>query len=331
MGMIGNTKRSLLQIWVESARSLLPGWLVLPGAVAKWTKQITITDLPASEEELSFALRDVSRGALIDIVLSENAHLPIDSKLPAAAISRSEQALQTQIVEHTPLPLTEILHTSRLVSKTRRNATYRQYLVRKSHLGELVAQLQERGFEIRNVLCIDEDHEIHLQSISASADRAVGFWWGFAGLALVAVFVGWVFSTNEEAARLKGFVTNKSQIVAKLREQLATHGQSEQDRLLVEERQDSIISLFERDAFRVGLLNTLSDALPDTVWLSELAITGPKASMRGFSTGDVTQLITTLESLAGVKSVTMTAPIVLDQRTNEQRFELMLELLGEGA
>ena len=88
----------------------------------------------------------------------------------------------------------------------------------------------------------------------------------------------------------------------------------------------SDMALFAGQARRLGLLTDLTNLLPDSVWVSELSITGDQMILSGFAEGDVAATIAQLQQLPWAKSVQMNGPISYDSYSGQNRFEVGLTL-----
>lgn len=82
------------------------------------------------------------------------------------------------------------------------------------------------------------------------------------------------------------------------------------------------LALFNTQSRRLGILTALTEVLPDTVWISELSITGDNVQMSGFATGDVAAVVGLLQAQNWTKSVRLDGPITYDSYGDQNRFDL---------
>jgi Tfp pilus assembly protein PilN len=80
---------------------------------------------------------------------------------------------------------------------------------------------------------------------------------------------------------------------------------------------------------RLPLLVSLTKALPDSVWVSELTADTDRITLSGFVAGDVTVVTDTLDAIDGVDAVTLDAPVTVDSLSGQTRFQLTLRLKSD--
>jgi hypothetical protein len=90
------------------------------------------------------------------------------------------------------------------------------------------------------------------------------------------------------------------------------------------------MALFSDQARRLQLLADLIAALPDTVWISELSISGDQLVLSGFTAGEVTEVITQVQSLPWASNVQLNGAISYDSYSGQNRFELSIAIVTDG-
>ncbi len=91
------------------------------------------------------------------------------------------------------------------------------------------------------------------------------------------------------------------------------------------------MQLFSDQARRLRLLTDLTETLPDTVWISELSISGDQLVLSGFTSGEVTEVITQVQSLPWAFNVQLNGAISYDSYSGQNRFELGTAIVMDGA
>ena len=93
----------------------------------------------------------------------------------------------------------------------------------------------------------------------------------------------------------------------------------------------SDMQLFSDQARRLRLLTDLTETLPDTVWISELSISGDQLVLSGFTSGEVTEGITQVQALPWASNVQLNGAIAYDSYSGQNRFELGTAIVMDGA
>ena len=116
------------------------------------------------------------------------------------------------------------------------------------------------------------------------------------------------------ANRLVGALTQQAAPELKLREELtALHG-----------LQESLHQHFDGQADLPALLDRLTAATPDTVWLARLEYTPDGLKLTGFA-DDAGAYLKILQAQNGFRNVRIPSSIVRDARTKKERFDIQLE------
>ena len=116
------------------------------------------------------------------------------------------------------------------------------------------------------------------------------------------------------ANRLVGALTQQAAPELKLREELtALHG-----------LQETLHQHFDGQADLPALLDRLTAATPDTVWLARLEYTPDGLKLTGFA-DDAGAYLKILQAQNGFRNVRIPSSIVRDARTKKERFDIQLE------
>lgn len=315
------------KVWVKAANVVFPGWVLLPGAFGSWAKSLDVGAMPIPEDQRVAFFAQISKGGILDIVLSDQVVLQQEIIVPVKAIDQADRVLELKLKETSPVDLTQLHHKSVLVKRDKISATYLQVLVRKKPLAELIAQIEALGGIIRSVSSRSPTGNICLFTKTKTANRPVWNWWGATALAFTLSFTYLAVVSEMSLREFEQHVETSRREVLDLRTEAVKLSKVANAQATEHDGIETLAILFNSEALHLEALLDLTNIMPDTVWVSEMNFVGTAYTISGFSQENVPSLIEKIDDLPWAGNVQLTAPVIVDRRTGDHRFEISLTKL----
>ena len=292
--------------------------------------RLTLTRPPSVLKEARLSLGRIEPADLFDdgtarseevpvwLFPSEEAILSRRIQIPASAATRFENLLGLEIDRWSPYRLDEVyvawteLNTE---SPARRDIDLRlvpRVLVETLRAELAAAQLSPSFLALGPA----GRHQIDLRPASSRLMSAKAAPLLISAVLAIAFLVtDWLVAKQELALWREGYRTEVKSFASQRS---------------LEERISKAIATIEQtgnSASKGKVLASLSAAIPETDWLSEIAIKSESVTLRGYAT-DLDRLIKTLEPLAADRSINLQGEVAFDSGTNRQRFTIVFRPNG---
>ena len=323
----------VFRVWTNAAVAVFPIWWLFPGARKSWSQKILVRQMPWKHEAAEDALSGLGPGQLVDISLSKDCFLVRQVDVPKTAKERTMGILDLNLRQAMPNQAGQVIWRA-AKSNTRievgkgniPHRVYSQFVVKKEHIKTLEDQLNQRGLKLRSVTIDRMEGVEPLVDNRSSCDRPAKIWWAI-GLSTLAVgVVVWIAIQYSQLAKAK---TAHEALVAEnslLAEQVvAAIKQKEQISLAYNEVLGAVDS-FNSQANPLRILAGVTRALDDNVWVSEFSLSGNLLTLAGFTSSEVSEVIESLRGIEWVESAQIAAPVALDRRTMQSRFDIRIDL-----
>ena len=306
---------------------LLPRVLFTPGLPKVAPVEIRIATLPL-DEVARHAARKARRpvSLLLDLALCLRRRVD----LPKAVGAKSDAAIALQLRQTLPGQGQGLIWRASATRRTATQVEYTVHILRQTQIDELIAELRALGAEVADIKVAVPGLE-PLWQRSTSAARTAKIWMAFSALSVAVIGLIAVLGIELKRQELDDLVSARSARTAALEERLLAKGAEAETG---KESAAGILSdmqLFSDQARRLRLLTELTETLPDTVWISELSISGDRLVLSGFTAGEVTEAITQIQSLPWAFGVQFNGAISYDSYSGQNRFELGMTLVMEAA
>ena len=203
------------------------------------------------------------------------------------------------------------------------------YIVKKSQISPLLAELKKSGFLVGDVLILDDEHtvvpdaesfrQIILPPLGTTLVHrliASGGALALLGLVLTVGHVHWRYSIAE--MELDGSIAAAESEVAKVRSMItARNSKIAQIAAVRDEKRDAVPM--------VSVLEEMSHVIPDSTWLTDIEVGGETVTFTGLS-ASAAALISVLEASPLFRSPTFYAPIVRASNQEGERFTINMEI-----
>ncbi|MEP2781954.1 MAG: hypothetical protein ABJP33_05965 [Pseudoruegeria sp.] len=301
------------------------GWLFNPGFQFSWSDTVHISDLEAADTILS----DLEHSRPVNLVIAKQCFLIRKIVLPRKARSRINEILQLNIDNAFPSSSKQLTWSARIVRRTPHELIVEQWVLKSRYIQDLLNVAHTENIEIRSIFAQDANDPII--DHRWRTDRPRILWWL---VTVVSVLLALLFSTYSDLQKLNS-LGGKTEILDANLDQVRTELVSVRgnlENLENEEKEFSeILTELEVGRSRLKFIANLTDALPDSVWLSELRIRKSSAEVIGFSKLSLPKLQMVLQGVSGVRSANILMPVSVDRRTGYFRFQFELKLHGSGA
>jgi Tfp pilus assembly protein PilN len=257
----------------------------------------------------------------IAVILDPSVALVRHVELPKAASSKADSAIRLQLRQSLPSQAQGLIWRSMVLRRDPDKIEYGVYILKQRFLDDLLADLSGLGDQIESIRLDVNGLEPIWERRPASALAAKN-WLGFSALSVVLAGVIAVIGLAFDRSALLDLVSTRTQHVAELQERRDTlqAKAGEGEKAAAEALQD--MAIFSAQARRLQVLADLTAALPDSVWVSELSISGNRLVLAGFTSAEVTDVIKWVQGLPWAKGVELNGPISFDSYSGQSRFEI---------
>jgi len=203
------------------------------------------------------------------------------------------------------------------------------YIVKKSQLSPLLAELRKSGFLVGEISILDDertiapDRESFRQIIQPPLGAgivhratAIGGALALLGLALTIGHAHWRYSVAE--AELNGLIAAAETEVGQVRSMIAARNLKIAQLSAVRDEKKAAVPL-------VRILEEMSHVIPDSTWLTDIEVDGDTVTFTGFS-ASAAALISVLEASPLFRSPTFNAPIVRVTNQQGERFTINMTI-----
>ena len=252
-------------------------------------------------------------------------------ELPVAAVRDARKILALDFERATPFKSKDV-YTDQVVENGKLagdKVRVRQLVLKRSIVDPVIADLQSIGLEVGRVDAWDDEGSapFNVNFLAGGAPAASGSLFGspFAKVLVVsflalAASAGYLFAGRHEAL-LQDLRTENAVLKAKADAALSAAAKSQASfASAVELRQ-----LKTNYPPRVEILDELTKILPDTAYLTELAIDDGRLDLAGLA-ASAASITTVLEQSPLFVDAALTAPVTLDPTENKDRFSIRVRL-----
>ena len=263
-------------------------------------------------------------------LISKSACLARTVFLPTVAIEKAEAAIALQVRQTMPAAGKGLVWRSVYVGQKDAKAEFCIYFVKQSQLNDLLAGAKGNGADLVEV-SIEGSESLPLWTRDPRRRARRQFWLVAALCTILLASIWSIMSIESQVSDIERILSETSQRIANSEEMLLAAREEVNKAQAEATTFEQDLSLFDAQRDRLTLLADLTEALSDSVWISELTITGDQLSMSGFVTGDIAETVTTLQSLDWAKSVQLEGPVSFDSYTGQNRFQLGMRLAAKEA
>lgn len=307
-----------LQRWLKWAFGGVPARFSTPGFYSFWSKSIPFKDSQLHVE-------DVQPGDYLDVLIDNSSLLVKTLELPSAARAHLAKTVDLQMRQTLPGSGQDLVWRYAIKERTGSHFAVEVLIVKRATLQSIVADASERGAVVRTISAADKN-ALPLLDNRKYTDRSKRFWLA-ANFCLILALAASVFwhewrETSLLSGQLQQLKIEKSNLVdkvVKLRE--ATE---EKDLRLASIEND--IAFFQSEHRRLPVLLDLTQELSDHTWISEVSIEAQEMRLSGFSSDEISMVISNLRKRDWVDRITIDGPVIFDNLARKNRFDLVILL-----
>lgn len=312
-----------IRLWIRALAPWtsggLPGWVVNPGFSKDWSHSVCLEQLPPSQEPFSGkALVDVYLGA--DLVLSKTLTLP-------SAVGRNlDGAIKLKMRQSLPNRGEGFAWQYRVAGRQGNQITVQVAVIKKSTLSNIDAASKSQKAQIRKIALLGDSAMPPFQDNRQATDRPKWLWNMLSAIVVLCTLstISWneivaartLENTIEDLSRQRLALTeNATQLKVKSLEKGVSKAAFQSD-----------IVRFEREHKRLGILLDLTQSLENDTWISDLSFSRNNLNLSGFTSQNVSEVMTVLRSFPWSQKVTHNGPVAFDRISRTHRFELTIQL-----
>lgn len=275
-------------------------------------------------------LADAARSGKVDLVLTDNACIDLTFDVPPGPLAEVSRMIDAEILYRSPFAENAALAIWEAHEAAHGGWTVTAALTLEDAVQDVVEQLAGHGLQISSIIRKTESGTLRTappwttskandapSPLAIFRSLAPALQAALAGATLFALSatlhwgstVAQDWSLSDEAARAQTELRSTAAATARLRGLDASLAQSTEV---------------------LALTGTLSQALPDDVWLDQIIIDDTDVTLVGFapSAAEVTRILTDLPSLSDIK---FASPVIRDNSQSIERFRIAATLGTEGA
>ena len=283
-------------------------------------------ELPTAILSGSFEQPTTKTVGCVDLFLPEESVLKRPIQLPFAAKRRLDEVIKLDLIRSTPFSLGEIYTTRSEPIVDSCELTVEQWIVKAATIDAVVDRLGAIGLTVKQV---NLDHPLakvpfvdFTRRLAPNQRR-----WQltnialFAGTLLMLLYV-WLAPSLETSNRLVSIQTENADLLAR-----AVTERQALEVLESEAGEQRALQAFLLDRRRLmEALSDLTEAMPDSVWVSDLTFTPERLVLAGNTSGSAASVVLLLSEITVFADPRISGPVTRTA-TGEERFELTIDLL----
>ena len=258
----------------------------------------------------------------MDLFIPTHLLLKREIALPVAALRRADDAISVNMRQSLPAQGKGLIWRKKLLARTAAGATFAVFIAKHEHLDAVRDLFRSKGLPVRSI-----GAEVADLSPFYSEDetgKSAKVWRGLAVLCMVAGTLWAAGAPLMHARQLAAENAVLENDIDTMKDHLLAFRTASDERAKSGVKIGDAIARLNRDRHRPEMLASLTESLPDNVWVAELTITGSTIYIAAFTKSDVTGLLNLLASLPWVETARLDGPIIPDSVSGESRFQAVL-------
>ena len=257
------------------------------------------------------------------------AYLPRDRllkrivRLPRTPRRMLARAVSLDMLRRTPFKTDQTYSILSDIKSDASGTELTQWVARRDEIGALRDRLAVAGLKTRRVLVADAP-SVPLADFSAQVYPAGRVWRALNALALLIVLGALAWYWAEPALRAQDARRAQEAELQRLTEEALNLRQSIQAQSTEESERTAFLARMTRRTTMVTTLRAATVLLPDTVWVTEMAIDRNRTVIRGSAAGSAAQMLLDLPRNRQLLNPQLAGPV---SRTADgrERFEIVFE------
>ncbi|MEO1307890.1 MAG: PilN domain-containing protein [Pseudomonadota bacterium] len=262
-------------------------------------------------------------------ILVEDKHLLIrDVTLPKLGKRALSRAVALNVQSSTPFDPTTVAVGYKVLKRDRKQTDIRQYILRLKDMAHWSDEIAKSGTVVRSFAAKSAPNAVfqdnHLQIMAPYKKWHIANGGLAAALAILLGFGGvqHVWELDAELQAAEAALQGVRAEVAQLSTELNSAGEWTAGF-------EAIIARQGRARDMVIQMDALSEALPDTTWVSELSFEPERLLVTGNTTDAPNDFLSQLAAETAFETAQLLESFPLSDGTGQQRFELEIRLVGQ--
>ncbi len=273
----------------------------------------------ASALEIAETLNSDGAGRAVTLRLAAVDALQLDIEIPSRAIDRVREVLALEIESATPFTPAEVTFDFIAGKETRSGArVVRQYIVKNDFLAQLVDAFDRAGVVIGRI-DVEGAEGINLLPRAARRRRRI-LLRAHHGALLAALVLLAAGAAYGQGRAIRDLESRKDALV---RDTAAVRAAAA-DANAAAANITALATRFSDNPPALHALASLTDALDDSVWLTELSIAGGALSISG-SASSASNALAALEASPAFEAAEFTSTVFTDRTTNSETFSARMK------
>ncbi len=275
---------------------------------------------PSHINQAAATTASVTRPA--DVRLAPNLVLQREVTVPLAALRRADEAISMTMRQSLPAQGKGLIWRKSSASRTKAGATFTIFVVKQDHLNAIREAFKLHGQSVRSVGVDGSGVAPFFVEGETSGWAKL---WQRGTLACITGLLLWTISAPLlQSRQLAADNLALEADLDAMKEKLVALRATSDERKKAGAKIGDAVAILNRDRQRTEILASLTETLPDDVWVSELTITGSTVYLAAFTNTDVTGVLNRLAGLPWVETARLDGPIIPDSVSGESRFQAVL-------
>ena len=299
--------------------------MFLPGFRSRWAKVVSIDSADITAQDLA-VLRE---GDLVDVRLAGSAFFTKTFRFPKAARGKLAKAVDLKVRQTSPKRGEGMVWRHAARTGPDSEILVDVFFLKSSFISNLEKRMISKGARLRMVTIADCPDALPFIDRRKSTDRPVRFW----SLALILMALAWVVSGYIEHSGQLDTLEREARALSirhsALSDQAVALSQAENDASGEQQKILADLDVFAMQAQHLPLILKLTDAFPDSAWVSDLTLQSNSLRLSVFTADNVTTLIQALNAWPELKDVQLEGPVTFDSMTRSHRADIVAILAKE--
>ncbi|WJY20384.1 PilN domain-containing protein [Fontisubflavum oceani] len=282
--------------------------------------------LPTAILSGSFEQATTKMDVCVDLFLPEESALQRTLQLPPAVEHRLDEVIKLDLIRSTPFVLGEIYTTRSKPIIENCELTVEQWIVKTATIDAVVDRLGAIGLAVKQVRLHHPLAKVPFVDLTGRLAPNQRRWQLtnialFAGALLMLLYV-WLVPSLETSNRLVSIQAENAGLLARAVDEMQALEMLESE---AGEQRALTAFLFDRRRL-MEALSDLTEAMPDSVWVSDLTFTPERLVLAGNTSGSAASVVLLLSEITVFADPRISGPVTRTA-TGEERFELTIDLL----
>lgn len=313
----------------RALRALLPPDLFVAGRALRCPAQYVLQALPPSKTEVEKLYALFGSKPSINLVIPTAFLLTRYISLPHAAEAKSEAAIGLYLRQMLPAQGRGMVWRWSLLQRGAETSSYGVFILKESDLRGLINAFAKHDISLGKVTTDTPGAPAFYEDPAIA--RSSKFWWRTTVVTVIASLFWATAVPWWRAHALEHNLTGLAVEIETLQNKVvATRASADAANSAIGDLNHAIAK-FNDGRHKLDIVASLTQLLSDDTWVSELTFISDKAYIAMFTKAKVADILTAIDAENWSKSVRLDGPIIADSLSGQDRFQVVVDLVGTAA